>query len=284
LIWSLSKARRRIGIAGLGVLLVGHSIVLWYGTRNQLIDRAGNAIKCYVLSRDGSVTYGEHPGIDPATGRECRPVKPEIVERLQKYAAGKRAEQIDDPNPTFFDPRSGEPIVWYYKLKTGQIELYDLMGFEPNTGDELLPITKEIAQEWKTQYRRGPKLIKDPENYVFCDSVNGNPRAWYWRDSDGAYLFYDASGFQPQTGDQLKIVSRDVVDDWKKHPRPHIARSSLIPADTRSLILIREQHRSGIGELRMGNIDSITHPDLSLKREKSCPSSRGMQCPSGKRP
>jgi hypothetical protein len=220
LVWSLSKARRRIGIAGLGILLVGHSIALWYGTRNQLIDRAGNAIRCYVLSRDGSVTYGEHPGIDPATGRECRPVKPEIVERLRKYAAGKRAQQINESNPTFFDPRSGEPIVWYYKSKSGLIELYDLMGFESSTGEELLPVTKQIAQEWKTQSRRGPRLIKDPENYVFFDPVNGNPRAWYWRDSDGTYQFYDALGFQPQTGDQLKIVSRDVVDDWKKHITP----------------------------------------------------------------
>jgi hypothetical protein len=217
LIWSLSKARRRIGIAGFAMLFVGHSFLLWIATRDILVDRTGNALKCYVLSRDGKVTYGELPGIDPATGRECRSVKPEIVERLQEYAAGKRAQKINDPNPTFFDPRSGEPIVWYYQSKDGNIALYDLMGFEPNTGEELSPVTKQIVQEWKTQSRRGPKLIKDPENYIFFDPVTGNSRAWYWRDDNGGYQFYDAPGFQPQTGDQIKLVTRDVVDDWKKH-------------------------------------------------------------------
>ncbi|MEH6950718.1 hypothetical protein V4R08_05135 [Nitrobacter sp. NHB1] len=220
LIWSLSKTTRRIGVAGFAVLLIGHSILLWYGARGELIDRAGNTIKCYVLSRDGKVTYGEHAGIDPATGRECRPVKPKLVERLQEYAAGKRAQKIDDPNPVFFDPRSGEPIVWYYKSKNGLIELYDLMGFEPNTGEELLPVTKQIAQDWKNQSRRGPRLINAPEKYVFFDPVSGNSQAWYWRNADGSYEFYDAPGFQPQTGEKLNVVTRDVVDDWKRHIAP----------------------------------------------------------------
>jgi uncharacterized membrane protein (UPF0182 family) len=37
-IFSLSKTKRRIGIIGLVVLLIGQSLVLWYGTRGQLFD------------------------------------------------------------------------------------------------------------------------------------------------------------------------------------------------------------------------------------------------------
>ena len=218
-IWSFSRQKRLIGIVGISALLIGHSLVLWYGTRDKPFDRQGNAIKCYVLSRDGQVTYGERPGVDPATGRQCRPVTAEMFERLQKYAAGKRPQMIAENNPIFFDPRSGEPIVWYYSGKDNNIEIFDLMGFHPDTGQELLPITKEVAEQWKKQSgersRRVPKLITDLDKYVFFDPLNGQARAWYWLGENGRYQFYDSPGFQPQTGDKLQLVTRDIINEWK---------------------------------------------------------------------
>jgi len=221
-IWSFSKQKRMIGIAGIAALLIGHSLVLWYGTTDVIIG------KCYVLSRDGNVTYREHPGVDPATGRQCRPVTPEMVERLRNYAAGKRAQRITDSNPAFFDPRSGEPIVWYYKPADNNIEIFDLMGFHPDTGEELIPITREIAEQWKKQVgeiaRRVPKLIVEPDKFTFFDPRNGQARAWYWLGANGRYEFYDSPGFQPQTGDKLQLVTREVVDDWKdKQKNPTLA-------------------------------------------------------------
>lgn len=222
--FSLSKQKRLFGIAGISALLIGHSLVLWYGTRNNYFDRSGTAIKCYVLTRDGKVTYGERPGVDLATGLQCRPVTPEMLERLKAYQTGKRPQQIMDSNPTFFDPRTGEPIVWYYRSKDNEIQLFDLMGFQPDTGDELIPITKDVVEEWKNQLakqaRRVPHLV-DPQKYVFFDPLNGNPRAWYWQRADGGYEFYDSPGFQPQTGDQLKVATRDIVDAWKQYAGSH---------------------------------------------------------------
>jgi hypothetical protein len=121
-----------VGIAGIAALLIGHSLVLWYGTRTDYFDRSGKAIKCYVLTRDGKVTYGERAGIDPTTGRLCRLLTAEMLERLKQYEMGKRPQQITDTNPTFFDPRTGEPIVWYYRSKT-DIEIFDLNADPPNT-------------------------------------------------------------------------------------------------------------------------------------------------------
>ena len=116
-----------------------------------------------------------------------------MLERLQKYAAGKRPQEITNPSPVFFDPRSGEPIVWYYADKTNGVEIFDLMGFHPDTGEELLPITKEVAEQWKKQSdkrsRRVPRLIADPDKYVFFDALNGQARAWYWVGSNGRYEF-----------------------------------------------------------------------------------------------
>jgi hypothetical protein len=219
MLWSFSKQSRLIGVGGITLLLIGHSLALWYATRGNFFDMSGNAVKCYVLTRDGKVTYGERAGIDPATGRECRPITAEMLERLQQYANGKRPQSINAGDPTFFDPRTGEPIVWYFKSKDGSIELFDLMGFHPDSGDELVPVTKDIAQAWKRQVaeikRHVPKRI-DPESFVFFDPRNGNARAWYWKSADGKYEFYDSLGFEPTSGEPLKVVTRDIVDDWKK--------------------------------------------------------------------
>jgi hypothetical protein len=189
---------------------------LWKKQQLELLAKRNTIIgKCYVISRDGNVTYREQAGIDPATGRECRPVTPEMVERLRDYQAGKRPQRVAAENPEFFDPRSGEPIIWYYQSKEGMIEIFDLMGFHPDTGEELIPITKDISALWKKQQQRAPKRITDPENYVFFDPKTGAPRAWYWISSNGLYEFYDNQGFQQQTGDKFQVVTREIVNAWK---------------------------------------------------------------------
>ncbi len=60
-VFSFSKLRRRAALAGLLVLLIGHSLILWRGTSGEIIDPHGNALKCYVITRD-SVIYREHRG------------------------------------------------------------------------------------------------------------------------------------------------------------------------------------------------------------------------------
>ena len=94
-----------------------------------------------MITHEGEVRYGERPGIDPATGRPCRPVTPELVYLLDEYKKGRQPKRIMSNEPTFFDPRSGEPSVWYSKDKDGTVEIFDLMGFHPETREELQPIT-----------------------------------------------------------------------------------------------------------------------------------------------
>ena len=103
--FSFSKSRRRAAFAGLITLLIAHSLILWRGTSGEIIDRSGIALKCYVITRD-AVIYREHPGIDPTTGRECKPVTPELVEKLRQYEQGNRPKGITAANPIFFDLRN----------------------------------------------------------------------------------------------------------------------------------------------------------------------------------
>jgi hypothetical protein len=45
----------------------------------------------------------------------------------------------------FFDPRSGEPLVYYRLDEQGHVECFDAPGFHPITRDELEPVTPEIV-------------------------------------------------------------------------------------------------------------------------------------------
>jgi hypothetical protein len=215
--FSFSKQKRRIGYTGLLALVIGHSLLL--GRIDANFRKNGVAERCYVITRTSIKTLNR-VGIDPETGRECRPVTPQIVEKIEEYKSGHRPKQITLSDPTFFDPTTGEPVVWYSKNDRGQIELFDLMGFHPQTGEELIPITREVVQGWKEQtakvVRRVPLRIDDPEKFGFFDPTTGAAKVWYWQNGNGQYEFYDGPGFHPRAGDQFKLVTKDVIADWRQ--------------------------------------------------------------------
>ena len=219
---SFSRRRRLLGLTGLLVLLIGHSLILWHGTSAHFFARGGEPIKCYIVARD-TIRYGEQPGIDPVSGRECRPVTPEIVERLNAYAGGARPHRLESSEPVFFEPRTGAPVVWYAEGAKGQIALFDLMGFHPETGEELLPVDRDTVQRWKGQQeervrqeaRRAPQRV-DPDKYSPFDPVTGEARVWYSRNEQRGLEFHDRPGFHQSTGERLEIITREIIDTWRK--------------------------------------------------------------------
>ena len=215
---SLDRGTRRIGILGTAALLVTNSLILWQGTKNQYFDKVGGSTKCYVLTRDGKVKYLERAGIDPDTGRLCRPYTADMLERLQQYEKGKRPERIVSDDPQFFDPRTGEPIVWFAKTPTGEIELFNLMGFHPDSGGDLQAISRDMVEVYKTQSaernRRAPTLV-NPDSYQPFDPITGKPRMWYWKSAAGDYEFFDNRGFHPKTGEPLILITNDALNDYR---------------------------------------------------------------------
>lgn len=211
---SINEKKRKIGEFGILVLLVGNSLALWYASRSKLDG------KCYVITRTG-ITYGEHIGTDPATGRECVEIKKDMRERLRAYETGKRPTRIVSDQPDFFDPRNGEPIVWYLLNASGEIELFDLMGFHPVTGEVLNPITKDVVARWKAAQearnalpQRPPQRV-DPDGSGYFDPQTGAAKVWFAPRGDDAPEFFDSPGFHPVTGERLQVVTREMVTAWR---------------------------------------------------------------------
>jgi hypothetical protein len=180
-----------------------------------------NAKQCYIIQRDSRapVIYRDRlPGIDPDTGRECRLVTLSVVERLKEYAEGKRPVRIKAPQPEFFDPRTSEPIVWYVD-RGGTIEIFDLMGYHPETSEELLPVTPEIVDRWKAQQaqnRRKPPARVDPVSHPWFDVKTGRPNIWHTPEETGALEFFDGPGFHPKTGKALIEITQDFAEKLER--------------------------------------------------------------------
>src|SRR6266566_7110370 len=176
-----------------------------------------NAKQCYIIQRDARapVIYRDRlPGIDPETGRECRLVTIGVVERLKEYAEGKRPVRIKALQPEFFDPRTSEPIVWYVD-HGGTIEIFDLMGYHPETSEELLPVTPEIVDRWKAQqalFARKPPVRVDPDSHPFFDPKTGKPNVWYSPGESGALEFFNGPGFHPRTGKALTEITQEFAE------------------------------------------------------------------------
>jgi hypothetical protein len=180
-----------------------------------------NATRCYIIQRDprAPVIYRDRlPGMDPETGRECRLVTASLIQRLKEYAEGKRSVRIKAPQPEFFDPRTSEPIVWY--LDHGDtIEIFDLMGYHPETGEELLPITLEIVDRWKAQQKlsnRKPPVRVDPALHPWFDAKTGKPNIWHTPAENGALEFLDGPGFHPKTGKALIEITQDFAEKLER--------------------------------------------------------------------
>jgi hypothetical protein len=132
-----------------------------------------------------------------------------VVERLKEYAEGKRPVRIEAPPPEFFDGRTSEPIVWYVD-HGGTIEIFDLMGYHPETSEELLPVTPEIVERWKEQIRRKPPAqVMNPESYPWFDVKTGRPNIWHSPGENGELEFFSGPGFHPRTGKALTEITQD---------------------------------------------------------------------------
>jgi hypothetical protein len=180
-----------------------------------------NAKQCYIIQRDSRapVIYRARPlGIDPETGRECRLVTTGLIERLKEYAEGKRPVRIKAPQPEFFDPRTSEPIVWYVD-HGDTIEIFDLMGYHPETSEELLPVTPEIVDRWKAQQKlfgRKPPVRVDPALHPWFDVKTGRPNIWHTPGENGAPEFFDGPGFHPKTGKALIEITQDFAEKLER--------------------------------------------------------------------
>jgi hypothetical protein len=151
-VFSFDKAKRRWGSSILAGAAAFYFLALWVATKDQKVSRQGDPLQCYVVTEQGVVWRDiRYLGIDPGTGRPCKPAEAYLLPTLARLdgllRSGRSLEPID-PQGRFFTP-IGDPLVWFYRTSNGDLEFYDAPGFRPRSGDQLQPITRAVVEEWE---------------------------------------------------------------------------------------------------------------------------------------
>lgn len=63
---------------------------------------------------------------------------------------------------TYFNPKTGEVVKYYSIRPNGEYLFYSEPGYDPVTGDKLLPVTKDIISKSKGWYREPAKPYQEP--------------------------------------------------------------------------------------------------------------------------
>ena len=79
-------------------------------------------------------------------------------------------KQVLEPSQ-FFDPVTGDPLIWYYEGPDGRIEFFDERGFHPRYAKPLLPVTPEIAQKYESSH---PKISEESDNSFRMASITAH--------------------------------------------------------------------------------------------------------------
>jgi hypothetical protein len=209
------RAYRNAGTLIACIGLAVYFIVLGFGYSSAPIL----ASRCYTITENG-VEYLElydekNEKIDPRSGRECFKITPEILPILRRYESGERPITIayDSGQQDFFHRLTGEAITWYSIGNGGRIVMYNLMGFDPVTGERLTPVTMDIVDAWhkQAQAEKQPERIAEPEEFF---DAKGNAVVWYHRGVGNEINFFDAPGFDPVSGGQLRMVTPEIVAEY----------------------------------------------------------------------
>ena len=117
---------------------------------------------------------------------------------------------------TYFGYKEGEVMKYYAETPEG-IRIFDSPGYDPKYGIELTPVTPEMIEQIELRAREMEQKKFDTSGKIeFFNSITGEPKVWYFIDSDKNYEFFDRKGFHPVYWEKLRPVTPDVVSEYKR--------------------------------------------------------------------
>jgi hypothetical protein len=119
---------------------------------------------------------------------------------------------------TYFGHTKGEAIKYYAMTPEG-IRFFDSPGYDPKYGIELKPVTPDIMMKYqKRAMGMQPKKIEIVKinNTEFFDPITGDPKVWYYLDSNENYEFFNGPGFHPVYKVELQPVTTEIIQAYQK--------------------------------------------------------------------
>jgi len=168
---------------------------------------------------------------------------------------------------TYFGHTGGEAMKFYAVTPEG-IRFFDSPGFDPKYGIELKPVTQELINQYERS-KRGmkPRRIDASKEIEFFDSITGEPKIWYCKDSKGSYEFFDQPGFHPVYWEELKPATKDVVLDYKNRMKEKELELTRQRKEEEEIKKRREEERKREAKIaeKKAYIESNINPVISNK-------------------
>ena len=115
----------------------------------------------------------------------------------------------------FFKHIDGEVRKYYSEREDGRIVIFDSPGYDPETSEELKPVTPNIVRQIKLREDGNPKK-EDPQTAIWFNPFTGEPQLWYCVVAANTFEFFNKPGYHPITGKDLMPVSREFYATWQQ--------------------------------------------------------------------
>ena len=121
--------------------------------RDVFFGKDGQPRRFYVIRPDEGLVVTGAQTPDPTIQVKPRPITREIVPSIRAMYRGQAPVAL---NPTeidetrFFDLSTGRSLIWYHKDANGAFRFYNGPGFDPESQEPLLPITKDLVPSAKS--------------------------------------------------------------------------------------------------------------------------------------
>jgi hypothetical protein len=116
----------------------------------------------------------------------------------------------------YFASRNAYAYKWCADTPEG-VRTFDAAGVDPIYGVPLKPCAFEqiVSLRQKQKGFTGAQRIQigNLREFEFFDSITGKPRVWFYKVPNGGYEFYDRPGKHPRTGEDLRPVDREIVQE-----------------------------------------------------------------------
>lgn len=132
-------------------LIIAQSSFLYVMSRNRYFNpTSGSPTKFYTMNPvSGQYQLFDQPIFD-AFGQQAEPVTAEIATKIERRKNTNNCANnvvVADKIEKFFDPESGQALVFYCKDPEGKYRLFNSPGYDPKTGQKLEPVNATVMND-----------------------------------------------------------------------------------------------------------------------------------------
>jgi hypothetical protein len=190
---SMSLYKDKYGLIIVLYVAVYFLVIYWASLQSY-------AYKYCADTPEGTVDY-DSPGKDPVYGIELKPCSMDQKLALREGTATLKLQ----------------PNAYKYCAETPEgISSSDRPGKDPVYGIKLEPCS--MVQKKKLRHLKPPDEIPigNAEQYLWFNTMTGEPLVWYSVLPNNSYRFFDGGGIDPHNDQELKPVTAEIVERIKQ--------------------------------------------------------------------